>query len=91
MPRNSFIVPHLLLPTAESLSTLKFANRAKCMRNLPKVGGPASLPILSSRKWYCGICAVDVGGLACPAPGHVLLSERLARTARCCPAILLLC
>ena len=25
-------------PPAESLSTLKFANRAKCMRNLPKVG-----------------------------------------------------
>jgi kinesin family protein 3/17 len=23
---------------AESLSTLKFANRAKCMRTLPKVG-----------------------------------------------------
>lgn len=33
---------------AESLSTLKFANRAKCIRNLPKVSGHATLRVGSS-------------------------------------------
>lgn len=51
----------LCRPAAESLSTLKFANRAKCMRNLPKVGdtsacGFASLQSVEAACMRCCVC-----------------------------------
>lgn len=78
---------------AESLSTLKFANRAKCMRNLPKVGAAAGScrPGMAPGPWAqaleCPACmALIAQGWSVPAclPARVARSTRTWTSERFC-------
>ena len=65
--------PRRRLPPAESLSTLKFANRAKCMRNLPKVGRPPFCCLLQLNQLLSGLVAWNraaCAGLPACLPVH---------------------